>query len=160
MSERIGRKPDTTRDKATIVKAKTLRKNMTEVEKKLWNELRASRFENYKFRRQHPVGNYIVDFICQDEQLIIELDGGQHAEQQSYDQDQKRTNFLESSGYKVLRFWNNDITDNLDGVLETISQQLKAPELTPEEIQHGMEEMSEKFRKEGGELYLDKKKVG
>jgi isoleucyl-tRNA synthetase len=105
-----------------VNKARELRQNSTEVEKKLWSELRGRRFENYKFRRQMPLGDYIADFVCWDRALIIELDGGQHAEQKEYDK--KRTEYLEGLGFKVVRFWNNDVTQNLEGVLETIAKEL------------------------------------
>ncbi|MFO0390086.1 MAG: DNA repair protein RecO [Alphaproteobacteria bacterium] len=110
--------------------ARELRRNQTDAEQKIWHHLRAHRFGQYGFRRQKPIGNYIADFICMEKQLIIELDGGQHAEQQEYDD--KRTAFLESKGYKVLRFWNNDVLGNIDGVLETISNALdnNTPSLT------------------------------
>lgn len=103
--------------------AKTLRGNMTEVEKTLWHHLRAQRFERYKFRRQHPLGAYIVDFVCLKQKLIIELDGGQH----SAEHDAKRTKDLQILGFRLLRFWNNDITGNLEGVLETIHKHLADP---------------------------------
>ena len=80
--------------------------------------MRASRFQNLKFKRQKLIGNYIVDFVCLEQKLIIELDGGQHAEQIEYDK--TRTNFLESEGYEVLRFWNNQVLHELEGVLEVI----------------------------------------
>ena len=98
--------------------AKSLRSNQTDAEKKLWYQLRASRFHNLKFKRQKLIGNYIVDFVCLEQKLIIELDGGQHAEQIEYDK--TRTNFLESEGYEVLRFWNNQVLHELEGVLEVI----------------------------------------
>ncbi len=84
-------------------RARSLRKQHTFAEMKLWRQLRARRFEQYKFRRQHPIGSYIVDFVCLWKRLIVELDGGQHAEQQGYDE--KRTSFLENEEYKVMRFW-------------------------------------------------------
>jgi very-short-patch-repair endonuclease len=84
----------------------------------LWYHLRAHRFLGLKFKRQKPVGRYIVDFVCLEQRLIIELDGGQHSEQQHYDQD--RDAWLRSQGYTVLRFWNNDVMQQLEGVLEQI----------------------------------------
>jgi primosomal protein N' (replication factor Y) len=76
----------------------------------------------YKFRRQHPIGPFVVDFACLGHQLVIEADGGQHAESGA---DAARTRWLEAQGWRVLRFWNGDILDNLDGVLETISTTLR-----------------------------------
>ncbi len=97
---------------------KNLRQNMTEFEQKLWKNLRDRRFCNVKFRRQVPIGNYIVDFVCFDKRVIIELDGSGHFEQIEYDE--KRNKFFEEQGYKVLRFWNNDLNNNFNGVLDKI----------------------------------------
>ncbi len=104
--------------------ARGLRKYATDVENKLWYYLRSEGFvrNNIKFRRQHIIEPYIVDFICISKKLIIELDGGQHAEQIEYDHE--RTMFLAAKGYKVIRFWNNEIVTNLEGVLETIFHEL------------------------------------
>jgi very-short-patch-repair endonuclease len=87
--------------------AKALRRNLTEAEQRLWYHLRAHRFMGYKFKRQKPIGRYIVDFACLEHRLIIELDGGQHSEQAVYDQ--QRDTWLRSQGYTILRFWNNDV---------------------------------------------------
>ncbi len=103
-------------------RARNLRQNMTDAERKLWYALRDRRFEHYKFRRQHPVGRYITDFACLEAHLIIEVDGGQHAESKH---DERRTAFLETEGFKVIRFWNNDVMANLDGVLVVIAKELK-----------------------------------
>ena len=107
--------------------ARNLRKNQTDAEKALWRQLRARQLQGYKFRRQHPVGRDITDFCCLDAKLIIELDGGQHADQQA--QDEQRTTALKIEGFTVLRFWNNEIFENLDGVLEVIAKRLTT--LTP-----------------------------
>jgi len=104
----------------TLAQAKTLRKNMTVQEKTLWNILRNNKFYGLKFRRQVPIGNYIVDFVCEIHNMIIELDGGQHNEPDNIEYDKQRTEFLENKGYKVLRFWNNEIDNNIDGVCEVI----------------------------------------
>ena len=108
--------------------AKLLRTNQTESEQRLWYHLRAHRFKGMKFKRQKPMGRYIVDFVCVEHRLIIELDGGQHAEHVGYDQ--QRDAWLRSEGYTVLRFWNNDVMQNLDGVLEQIRLSV-APTLSP-----------------------------
>ena len=97
-------------------KARELRKNMTPQEYKLWQILRAHRFYGLLFRRQYPIGDYIVDFICRSKQIIIEIDGGQHNDDFNKLYDEKRTQYLNSRGYKVLRFWNNEIDENIDGV--------------------------------------------
>ena len=116
---------------STLTFARTLRKEMTNAERKLWQNLRREQL-GVKFRKQHPVGNYIADFACLEKKIIIELDGGQHNEERAMIHDQTRTTFLNSQGYEVLRFWNNDVLDNIDGVMETIKQQLgkPAPSLT------------------------------
>ena len=98
--------------------AKTLRTNRTEAEQRLWYHLRAHRFMGLKFKRQKPMGRYIVDFVCMEQRLIIELDGGHHSEQVAYDQ--HRDAWLRSQGYTVLRFWNNEVMQQLEGVLEQI----------------------------------------
>jgi len=97
---------------------KTLRTNQTDAESRLWHHLRSRRFQGWKFRRQHILQGYIVDFICLERKLVIELDSGQHADQEAYDT--HRTRVLEKDGFKVMRFWNNDVLNNLEGVLETI----------------------------------------
>ena len=104
--------------------AKQLRSHMTDVETKLWQQLRAKRFEDFKFRRQVPIGQYIVDFICFEKRLIIELDGSQH-EGSTYDM--KRDAWLKSQDFRVLRFWNNDVNAALDGTLLAIHDALGLP---------------------------------
>ena len=101
-----------------LARAKSLRTNQTDAEARLWYHLRAHRFLDLKFKRQKPVGRYIVDFVCWEQRLIVELDGGQHAEQMTYDQ--QRDAWLRSEGYTVLRFWNDDVMQQLEGVLERI----------------------------------------
>jgi very-short-patch-repair endonuclease len=101
-------------------RARELRSNQTDVEAKLWRHLRDRQVFAAKFRRQHPIGPYIVDFCCPTLCLIVELDGGQHAQQTMADE--SRTRFLESRGYRVLRFWNNQVMTQLDAVLEEISK--------------------------------------
>ena len=106
-------------------RARALRQNLTDAEKKLWSILRRDTL-GHSFRRQHPIGKYIVDFVCLDRKLIIEADGGQHNEEQAA-YDAARTAWLEERGYKVLRFWNNDILGNLEGVAEVIRLKLAEP---------------------------------
>ena len=98
--------------------AKNLRKNATRVETILWSQLRTKRFEGLKFRRQQPINEFIVDFVCFEKKLIIELDGGQHAQARA--EDRERDNLLSGMGFTVLRFWNNEVVENLTGVLEVI----------------------------------------
>lgn len=104
--------------------AKDLRSQMTKEEVKLWNILRGHRFFNKKFKRQVPIGEYIVDFLCKDDRLIIELDGGQHNEKINRENDLKRTAYLESQGYRVLRFWNDEVWNNIEGVCKIIRKEL------------------------------------
>ena len=101
--------------------AKELRHNLTPAEQKLWVALRNDQL-GISFRRQHAIGPYVVDFCCIKKKLIIELDGGQHLEQQEYDQ--VRTEFLQAKGYCVLRFWNNDVLFDLNGVMKVILEAL------------------------------------
>ena len=103
--------------------ARALRANQTEAESRLWQRLRDRQLAGVKFRRQAPVGPYIADFICLAAKLIVEIDGGQHAE--SAEADAARTAWLEGQGFRVLRFWNNDAMANTDGVLEEILAALR-----------------------------------
>jgi type I restriction enzyme R subunit len=107
-----------------IENARALRRNQTDAEQLLWQLLRNSQIENAKFRRQHPIDPYILDFYCHDKKLAIELDGGQHNTEEGKQKDRKRTEFLESQGIRVLRFWNNDVLQNTEAVLEVIYNQL------------------------------------
>ena len=99
-------------------RARELRQSMTPAELILWKHLRSRRFNSYKFRRQRPIGPYIVDFFCRDALLIVELDGDSHAGKE--DADKKRQGELEQCGYKLLRFWNPEVYDELESVLDTI----------------------------------------
>ena len=91
---------------------------MTDAERKLWKHLRNKQLNGWRFRRQHPIGNYIADFVCIECKLVIEVDGGQHAKQQSYDA--KRDEYIKEQGYSVMRFWNNDVMNNIDGIVQMI----------------------------------------
>ena len=95
---------------------------MTDVERVLWRGLRGKQIGGHRFRRQHPIGKYIADFACIEQKLVIELDGGQHQEQIAYDE--QRTAYIQAQGWAVLRFWNNDVLNNLDGVLAAIMEKL------------------------------------
>ena len=105
--------------------ARMLRQRSTEAERVLWRKLRDRQLEGYKFRRQQPVGPYIVDFVSFEKGIIIELDGGQHATNR--DRDEERDAWLRSEGFQIIRFWNNDIFENLEGVLEIIQRNLGVP---------------------------------
>ena len=100
------------------VQAKQLRSRMTDAERRLWYRLRAHRFNQLKFKRQAPIGPYVVDFICFEYKLIVEVDGSQHSESEA---DFRRDAWLRSEGYKVLRFWNNDVLQNTNSVLTAIT---------------------------------------
>lgn len=104
--------------KSPTEKAQELRKKSTDAERLLWRHLRAKQLEGLKFRRQEPIGNLIVDFVCFDRSLIVEVDGGQHVREKA--KDDERTRWLEEQGFKVLRFWNNDVMKNIEGVLKVI----------------------------------------
>jgi very-short-patch-repair endonuclease len=94
---------------------------MTDAERRLWFALRDRRLAGYKFRRQHPIGGFIVDFACTKHHLVVEADGGQHSESES---DARRTAKIEAMGWRVLRFWNNDILANNEGVILTLLREL------------------------------------
>ena len=104
-----------------------LRKNQTDVERLLWKQIRNKNFFGLKFFRQYSVGAYIVDFYCPKLKLAIELDGGQHAEEGNKEYDKIRTDYLKSMGIKVMRFWNNDVIHNIEGVLEEIKKNQPLP---------------------------------
>ena len=106
--------------------ARQLRTEMTDAEKRLWKCLRSRQVNQYKFRRQYLIGKFIVDFVCLKERLIIEIDGGQHAETAL--RDQQRDAQLEKRGFTVLRFWNNDVLKNTEGVMERITHTLRGLE--------------------------------
>ena len=109
--------------------ARRLRRDQTDAERILWSRLRDRRLNGLKFKRQVPIDRYIADFCCADARLIIELDGGHHSANE--EADAKRTAVLESCGYLVLRYWNNDVMKNLDGVLEDIAATLsRTPSVT------------------------------
>jgi len=100
--------------------ARKLRSNPTDAEKRLWARLRDKQVDEHRFRRQSPIGNYVVDFVCPKAKLIIEVDGGQH----STEGDAERTQWLEDNGYRVIRYWNNEFFENIDGVVDEIRRVL------------------------------------
>jgi len=104
---------------------KKLRKSLTPAEAVLWNAIKNKQLEGRKFRRQHSIGNYIVDFYCPSEKLVIELDGAGHFTYEGSQKDEKRDNYLNSLGIKVIRFENRDLKNNLDAVLKVISESFK-----------------------------------
>ena len=102
------------------IKARTLRKNSTIHENIIWNLIRNRQLNGLKFVRQYPIGKYIVDFACRDKKIVIELDGGQHNNEFNIIYDEERIKYIESLGYKVFRFWNNEIDSNIEGVYEKL----------------------------------------
>lgn len=107
----------------TVEDARRLRRTMTPAERRLWNVLRSRHLAGYKFRRQHPVGSYVLDFACPEHRLVIEADGGQHLHSEH---DALRTAWLERNGWRVVRFWNAEILRNTEAVAETILAALSA----------------------------------
>ena len=108
-------------DRKMIRIARKLRANQTDAETVLWNRIRNRQIDGNKFVRQEPIGGYVCDFVCRERFLIVEVDGGQHSESAT---DAIRDRHLAEDGYKVLRFWNNDVLGNLEGVLATIQTEL------------------------------------
>jgi very-short-patch-repair endonuclease len=110
--------------------ARSLRRHMTDAERLLWKQLRNRQMDGWKFRRQHPLGPFTVDFICLEKKIIVEVDGGQHAIQ--IKEDAERSRFLQEKGYRILRFWNTDVLKGIDSVLEVIYRELSGdpPHLT------------------------------
>ncbi len=115
------------RNRLALGRARQMRSAPTIAEKVLWKELRAKRFADVKFARQVPIGPYVADFAARQRRLVIELDGGQHA--QAGERDAVRTAFLESQGFRVIRFWNSEVLANMEGVLMVIAEVLKEPPL-------------------------------
>jgi very-short-patch-repair endonuclease len=113
----------------SIERARELRKKPTDAELKLWQALRRRQVDGHRFRRQAPVGPYCVDFLCPERRLIVEVDGGQHAIEQAADA--RRTAWLEGRDFRVIRFWNNEVLGNLDGVVESIGRALRDRENPP-----------------------------
>jgi len=104
-------------------RARQLRSAPTDAEIRLWSRIRRRQIGNFRFRRQHPIGPYVVDFFCPEAKLIVEVDGGQHAIRER--EDAERTQWLEQRGYSVLRFWNNEVLGNTEGVLLAIREALR-----------------------------------
>jgi very-short-patch-repair endonuclease len=105
--------------------ARELRRRQTEAERTLWSRLRNRQLEGVKFRRQQPVGPFIVDFACLERKIVVEIDDGQHADEDMLESDQARTRWLEGAGYRTLRFWNSDVLRNVEGVLLEIRDELR-----------------------------------
>jgi very-short-patch-repair endonuclease len=108
----------------TSGRARQLRRNQTDAERQLWFRLRDRQLAGHKFRRQVALGTFVVDFLCFDARIVVELDGGQHGDSKQQASDHARTTWLASQGYRILRFWNHEILDNMEGVLVTITEAL------------------------------------
>ncbi|HEV7880673.1 endonuclease domain-containing protein [Bradyrhizobium sp.] len=104
------------------LRSRQLRANQTDAETKLWNQLRNRQIHGHKFVRQQPIGRYICDFVCREKLIVIEVDGGQHSESA---RDEVRDRYLYAQGYRVMRFWNNDVLSNIEGVLAVIDERLR-----------------------------------
>ncbi|MBI5016332.1 MAG: DUF559 domain-containing protein [Deltaproteobacteria bacterium] len=109
-----------------LARVRGLRREQTDAERRLWAHLRARQLGGFKFRRQHPVGEFVLDFFCDEALLGIELDGGQHAEEDRQRYDLERSEWLAKLGIRVLRFWNHEVLRNTEGVLERLRQELAA----------------------------------
>jgi len=116
------------RDEERTERARSLRRALTPAEFALWRRLRGRQLGGFKFVRQEPIDRYYVDFVCRERRLIIELDGGQHSERC---EDKRRDSTLCALGYRVIRIWNNDVIENLEGVLQTLLSELEKQPLTP-----------------------------
>ena len=135
-ADRVGLRTQTRFDltRFKTLRARKLRRNATDVEAIMWSKLRGGRLDGLGFRRQHAAGPYTLDFFCPEIRLAIELDGGQHGEEPQQRSDHERTAWLRSRGVTVLRFWNNDVTQNLRGVLErikTTAEELRIRDMSP-----------------------------
>jgi very-short-patch-repair endonuclease len=105
----------------SVAAARRLRRILTDAERKLWSRLRNAQLDGYKFRRQAPLGPYVLDFFCESERLVVEVDGAQHMDSE---EDALRTSWLVARGCRVIRFWNNDVLQDIDGVLERLRLEL------------------------------------
>jgi very-short-patch-repair endonuclease len=119
------------RTKETTARARRLRRDATRAERKLWYVLQRAQLDSLSFRRQHPIGTYIVDFYCPTIRLAIELDGGQHNEPRHQANDERRSQVLKTNGITVIRFWNNDVVENVEGVWDEIARVAATLKLRP-----------------------------
>ncbi|MCH8191413.1 MAG: DUF559 domain-containing protein [Chloroflexi bacterium] len=129
--ERVGVRVKENDVRDTVARARALRRRAPDVEMRLWRLLRAGQIGGAKFRRQHPIGPYFADFYCHRAKLVVELDGGGHAEDAQSEADARRTAWLQHRGLRVLRFWDNDVLQNPEGVLERIMAAVVSPHPRP-----------------------------
>jgi very-short-patch-repair endonuclease len=115
------------RDPVYTERARDLRRNANEAEKRLWSFLRGGQLNGFKFRRQHAIGQYIGDFVCLPARLVVELDGDTHGTDERERRDARRTESIERAGYRVIRFWNDDVFNGTDGVIEAIWNAVQMP---------------------------------
>ncbi len=127
--------------------ARALRHNATEAEKLLWRRIRMWQLDGLKFRRQQPIGIYIVDFVCLEKRIVVEIDGGQHADQHDYDG--QRDDWLREQGFIVLRFWNHEVLGSIDGVAEKIFETVKSTPFLNPSPQGGRKLIKRKERRDG-----------
>jgi very-short-patch-repair endonuclease len=120
-----------TRTPAITARARRLRQDATKAERKLWYVLQRGQLDGLSFRRQHPIGRYIVDFYCPAIRLAVEVDGGQHNERRNQILDRRRSQWLATKGIAVVRFWNNDVLNNVEGVWEEIARTAATLKLRP-----------------------------
>ena len=118
-------------DESQKSRSRDLRRNATDAERKLWKHLCQKQLDGIHFRRQVPIGPYFADFLSHQHKLIIELDGGHHGSPDQAEHDERRTSYLQDEGYQVLRFWNSDVMNNLDGVLKSIRVAIKERDRLP-----------------------------
>jgi adenine-specific DNA-methyltransferase len=128
----------------TVGRARALRQRSTDAERLLWNRIRDRRLNGVKFRRQHSIAGYIVDFCCVQARLVVELDGGQHAERTL--NDRERTTVLEAEGYRVIRFWNHEVLTVIDVVLTAIMEAVPSPLPSPLRGEGSLETLSHRKR--------------
>lgn len=114
------------RDKTTLRRAKNLRRNLTKAEAILWREFQGGKLNDFKFRKQHPIGPFIVDFACVKQKLVIEIDGATHAEDHQIEYDQRREAYQKLKDWDVVRVTNIDVYENIEGVLMVIAEKLKS----------------------------------
>jgi very-short-patch-repair endonuclease len=133
-AERRSREAGEGEPRSSTARARELRSRLTDAERKLWYALRDRRFANFKFRRQVPVGPYVADFLCYEARVVIEVDGGQHADSAS---DARRDQWFAANAFCVLRFWNNDVLSNLDGVMTVVADALRMASPHPARASRG-----------------------